>query len=124
MNDDEILAIAADAQEAITSGHHFAAAEAADLLRFARHILGAQAASYAAANPLGGPTTIFEAIASRARAGEDHQAVMDDYGIRFAVPACRLPERRMIVCPDCGNKRCPRATDSARDCTGSNELGQ
>ena len=120
MNDDEILAIAAAAQEAITSGHHFAAAEAADLLRFARLILGAQAASYAAANPLGGPTTMFEAIASRPRAGEGHQAVMDDYGVRREV----LAAPRMIVCPDCGNKRCPRATDSARDCTGSNELGQ
>lgn len=31
---------------------------------------------------------------------------------------------RMIVCPDCGNKRCPRATWHANECTGSNEPGQ
>ena len=38
MTDEEILAIAAEAQDAIISGHHFGAAEAADLLRFARLI--------------------------------------------------------------------------------------
>lgn len=30
----------------------------------------------------------------------------------------------MFVCPDCGNKRCPRATDHRHDCTASNEPGQ
>lgn len=30
----------------------------------------------------------------------------------------------MIVCPQCGNKRCPKATDHRLDCTGSNEPGQ
>lgn len=29
-----------------------------------------------------------------------------------------------IVCPVCGNKRCPRATDHSNECTGSNEPGQ
>lgn len=31
---------------------------------------------------------------------------------------------RMIVCPSCGNKRCPKASDHLLDCTGSNETGQ
>lgn len=31
---------------------------------------------------------------------------------------------RMIVCPTCGNKRCPRASDHDLPCTGSNEPGQ
>lgn len=31
---------------------------------------------------------------------------------------------RMIVCPDCGNKRCPHSTDHALACTRSNEPGQ
>ena len=31
---------------------------------------------------------------------------------------------RMIVCPECGNKRCPKATDHNLDCTNSNESGQ
>lgn len=29
-----------------------------------------------------------------------------------------------VVCPDCGNKRCPRANDHRNACTGSNEPGQ
>jgi len=31
---------------------------------------------------------------------------------------------RFIVCPECGNKRCPRATDHTLACTNSNEPGQ
>lgn len=31
---------------------------------------------------------------------------------------------KMIVCPVCGNKRCPRASDHRLECTGSNEPGQ
>lgn len=30
----------------------------------------------------------------------------------------------MILCPTCGNKRCPKATDHRLECTGSNEPGQ
>lgn len=30
----------------------------------------------------------------------------------------------MSVCSDCGNKRCPKATDHDLDCTNSNEPGQ
>lgn len=31
---------------------------------------------------------------------------------------------RMVLCPKCGNKRCPKATDHMLECTGSNEPGQ
>jgi len=31
---------------------------------------------------------------------------------------------RMILCPECGNKRCPKATNHELKCTGSNEPGQ
>ena len=30
----------------------------------------------------------------------------------------------MILCPECGHKRCPKATDHTLDCSGSNEPGQ
>lgn len=30
----------------------------------------------------------------------------------------------MILCPACGNKRCPRASDHRFACTGSNDVGQ
>lgn len=29
-----------------------------------------------------------------------------------------------IACPECGNKRCPKATHHDNYCTGSNEPGQ
>lgn len=29
-----------------------------------------------------------------------------------------------VVCPTCGNKRCPHASDHEFTCTGSNEPGQ
>lgn len=35
-----------------------------------------------------------------------------------------LRMNRMFLCPTCGNKRCPRATDHRHACTGSNEPGQ
>lgn len=31
---------------------------------------------------------------------------------------------QMILCPKCGNKRCPKASDHTNPCTGSNEPGQ
>lgn len=31
---------------------------------------------------------------------------------------------RFVVCPECGNKRCPHANDHRNACTGSNEPGQ
>ena len=31
---------------------------------------------------------------------------------------------RMVLCPECGNKRCPKATDHSNKCTNSNKPGQ
>jgi hypothetical protein len=39
-------------------------------------------------------------------------------------PAYALPMRPMILCPTCGNKRCPKATHHDHPCSGSNEPGQ
>jgi hypothetical protein len=33
-------------------------------------------------------------------------------------------DNRMVLCPTCGNKRCPHAHDHRNACTNSNELGQ
>ena len=35
-----------------------------------------------------------------------------------------MSDMRFVVCPDCGNKRCPKANDHRHACTGSNEVGQ
>ncbi len=41
-------------------------------------------------------------------------------------PECDLAllNQRMKLCPDCGNKRCPKAEGAEFICSGSNELGQ
>jgi hypothetical protein len=35
-----------------------------------------------------------------------------------------ITSSRMIVCAECGNKRCPHATDHRLKCTGSNDSNQ
>ena len=35
-----------------------------------------------------------------------------------------MNDMRFVVCPDCGNKRCPHANDHNNACAGSNEPGQ
>ena len=35
-----------------------------------------------------------------------------------------VTSQRMVVCSDCGNKRCPKASNHRHQCTGSNEVGQ
>ena len=36
----------------------------------------------------------------------------------------RMLSRPFIVCGQCGNKRCPQASDHDLDCTNSNDTGQ
>jgi hypothetical protein len=38
--------------------------------------------------------------------------------------AYTFAEMRFVVCPNCGNKRCPKANDHRNACTNSNEVGQ
>ena len=35
-----------------------------------------------------------------------------------------MKDMRFVVCPDCGNKRCPKANDHNNACTDSNAVGQ
>lgn len=35
-----------------------------------------------------------------------------------------MDDMRMVMCPTCGNKRCPHANDHRNACTNSNEPGQ
>lgn len=41
-----------------------------------------------------------------------------------AMPVFSLAATVMILCPKCGNKRCPHASDHNLECTNSNALGQ
>jgi hypothetical protein len=55
---------------------------------------------------------------------------MNERSESFACGCWRCHEERgekimfMILCPTCGNKRCPHAADHELRCTNSNELGQ
>jgi hypothetical protein len=50
-----------------------------------------------------------------ARCISDDNSTQDGFPVRFSF---------MIVCPECGNKRCPKAADHRNECTHSNALGQ
>lgn len=47
----------------------------------------------------------------------------DPTPLRCWCATCRpvtLDDMRMVLCPACGDKRCPRADDHRNECTGSN----
>ncbi|TAL00368.1 MAG: hypothetical protein EPO08_13890 [Rhodospirillaceae bacterium] len=54
-----------------------------------------------------------------------HQRLASPYNIGCRCNLC-VSARRIfrIVCPDCGNKRCPKASDHRLACTASNAPGQ
>ncbi|WP_343482781.1 hypothetical protein [Enterobacter cloacae] len=49
--------------------------------------------------------------------------VIPDCSCRTCRPVT-MTDMRFVVCPECGNKRCPHANDHRHACTGSNEPGQ
>lgn len=49
--------------------------------------------------------------------------VIPDCSCRTCRPVT-FSDSRFVVCPECGNKRCPHANDHRHACTGSNEPGQ
>lgn len=52
-----------------------------------------------------------------------HRCIRENHII---MPGSGMPLSQcvMVLCPKCGNKRCPHASDHRLDCTGSNEPGQ
>ena len=57
---------------------------------------------------------MIERAAEKAGACPCYRCLRERGGVRY----------RMILCPDCGNKRCPKASDHSLACTGSNNRGQ
>lgn len=68
-----------------------------------------------------GPTTAQEG--SEGLSGQMSGVSGDCGNCHHCLPG-RIVSQAMVLCSDCGNKRCPHATDHRLDCTGSNELGQ
>ena len=54
------------------------------------------AAEYAKRNPLGGPAKVFDAMASRIRAGEDYYSVLADYGFAVSATVASMPSAYTI----------------------------
>lgn len=75
------------------------------------------------------PTNGVAAIATRGTTDTWPKILPDDIhaSVDCWCETCRpvtLSDMRMVLCPDCGNKRCPRATNHRNLCTNSNEAGQ
>ncbi len=73
------------------------------------------------------PRRVFMAMLAAApqpqNAPQNIPEIIPDCWCRTCRPVV-LNDMRFVVCPDCGNKRCPRANDHRNACTGSNEPGQ
>ncbi|WP_324661149.1 hypothetical protein [Enterobacter bugandensis] len=54
---------------------------------------------------------------------DGNSPVIPDCSCRTCRPVT-MTDMRFVVCPECGNKRCPHANDHRNACTGSNEPGQ
>lgn len=79
---------------------------------------------------LGGDIQLLSRI--QCRIDEACRAAMLQAGNSPVIPDCwcrtcrpvTMNDMRFVVCPECGNKRCPHANDHRNACTGSNEPGQ
>lgn len=74
------------------------------------------------AEPVNYPSS-NQASADAAVGGEIKQPASNVCWCHTCRPAT-IGDMRIIVCPDCGNKRCPKANDYRNACSGSNEPGQ
>lgn len=54
---------------------------------------------------------------------DGNSPVTPDCWCRICRPVT-MSDMRFVVCPECGNKRCPHANDHNNACTGSNEPWQ
>jgi len=55
---------------------------------------------------------------------ECHRCIREHDLRHPSIPEFPLSSGKMILCPECGFKRCPKASDHRLECTGSNEPGQ
>ena len=67
-------------------------------------------------------TAIKEAL--REHAMREVQRLGQEIEQEPVADAYTFAEMRFVVCPNCGNKRCPKANDHRNACTNSNEVGQ
>lgn len=66
-------------------------------------------------------TVTAQSLMDRCKAG--NSPATPDCSCRTCRPVT-FTDSRFVVCPECGNKRCPHANDHRNACTGSNAPGQ
>ena len=74
-----------------------------------------------------GPTNKDYEDALRAKRVSQLTATLEQPAQQCWCTTCRpitMADMRFVVCPDCGNKRCPKANDHRNACTNSNAVGQ
>ena len=69
------------------------------------------------------PAPALDSLPKNAHSRCGNFQVVPDCSCRTCRPVS-MRNMRFVVCPDCGNKRCPRANDHRNACSGSNEPGQ
>ncbi|MEP8781775.1 hypothetical protein ABKV49_25665 [Enterobacter ludwigii] len=65
----------------------------------------------------------LDSLTKNAESRCGNSPVIPDCSCRTCRPVT-FSDSRFVVCPECGNKRCPHANDHRNACTGSNEPGQ
>lgn len=66
---------------------------------------------------------VLDSLPKIAESPSGNSPVIPDCSCRTCRPVT-FTDSRFVVCPECGNKRCPHANDHRNACTGSNEPGQ
>ena len=69
------------------------------------------------------PAPELDSVAKNAKSLPSKSPVIPDCWCHTCRPVT-MGDMRFVVCPECGNKRCPHANDHRNACTGSNEPGQ
>lgn len=69
------------------------------------------------------PAPELDSVAINGKSLPSNSPVIRDCWCHTCRPVT-MGDMRFVVCPDCGNKRCPHANDHNNACTGSNEPGQ
>ena len=64
-----------------------------------------------------------QCLAAMLQGADGNSPVIPDCSCRTCRPVT-FSDSRFVVCPECGNKRCPHANDHRNACSGSNEPGQ
>lgn len=69
------------------------------------------------------PAPELDSVAINAKSLPSNSPVIPDCWCHTCRPVT-MGDMRFVVCPECGNKRCPHANDHRNACTGSNAPGQ